>query len=51
MGWGREGNIQYSTVRYISLIREGEGEEPRRRGGEEDDDNEAFSTQKGSCSD
>lgn len=29
MGWGRE---IYSTVQYISLIREGEGEEPRRRG-------------------
>lgn len=33
MGWG-ERNIQYSTVQYISLIREGEGEEPRRRGEE-----------------
>lgn len=44
--WGGGREI-YSTVQYISLIKEGEGEE---RGGE-DDDNEAFSTQKGSCSD
>lgn len=28
MGWGRE---IYSTVQYISLMKEGKGEEPRRR--------------------